>query len=77
MPWTVGVVSVAFAVGRMTADPAARSGREVSKVGFSGVEERFRVDCGLPRAFLKNGTVGLAGAVDVDASASDMVVRGR
>jgi hypothetical protein len=33
------------------------------------------VDWGLARAFLKKGTVGLAGAVDVDGSASDMVAR--
>ena len=58
----------------MTADAAA--GADASDEaswsdGFSGETDRLRDDCGLPRAFLKNLTVGF-GAVEDEASASDM-----
>jgi hypothetical protein len=71
----VGVVNVAFVVGRITAEPlpVVAVGVGTSSVeGFSGDTERFRDDCGLPRAFLKNWTVGF-GVVDVEASVSDMM----
>lgn len=52
-----GVVNVAFVVGRITEEPlpVLAVGADTSSVeGFSGDTDRFRDDCGLPRAFLKN-----------------------
>ena len=72
-------MNVAFDVGRMTADAAAgadASEDASSADGFSGETDRFREDCGLPRAFLKNWTVGF-GAVEPEASASDIMSSGR
>lgn len=63
----------------MTADAAAgadASEDASSADGFSGETDRFREDCGLPRAFLKNWTVGF-GAVEPEASASDIMSSGR